>query len=227
MKIITHNSNRMKYSLLIIIVLVFGCSPKFTEYNDSGFGGGMHKLNTHSDIAKNEVIKTTIENEQRISNIEETQLEISNKTTKTYFKINDKKSKGIPAITSIPQLKNNIQIQNIVSKTNSIFPPKNASKFRIYFFAWALAAFLVSLYLIIDLTGPGAGTFGGVLAVLTGITGILFASVFLHISKNIDGFVKDRCLLTKIAITLWFLMPLSIALFLIGIIYDSIKKHYS
>ena len=214
--------------ILTVSILIFRCSPKFQEFNDSGFGGGFAIKPT-----KNNQTTTTRNNDSHFTNVlfedsivyaesfrnNEAQVFTTGLTSlelRSNFKYNASKTEN--QLFSIKNKQQKALIQQ------NIIPNKRSSFYRWYFFILAVIAFLGTLYGIIDLTGPGAGTLAAILSVLLGIAGIISTIVFIYYSLKVDKFIRNRCLLTKIALVLWFFIPISIPLFLIGIIYDYFKN---
>ncbi len=208
----------------IILLSFFGCTPKFTELNDQGFGGGFDKkvtldksknINNLPTIKTSKIDSTYINEMNQInerSNLKKGKLNI--KTTSSTLSFLIEKSPKIKKTKTFHSRKKN------KTQTEDIIPNDESSFYRWYFFGFAVASIIGTLYLIIESTGPGAGSLGGILAVLAGIMGIIITFLFLKVSLNIDEFIEDRCLLTKIAIAIWWIPFLSIPFFLIGIIYD-------
>ena len=218
--------------ILTVSILIFSCSPKFQEFNDSGFGGGFAikptKNNQTTATRNNDSHFTNVlfedsivydesfrNNETQVFTTSLTSLELSSNFN-SKFKYNAWKTEN--QLFSIKNKQQKALIQQ------NIIPNKRSSFYRWYFFILAVIAFLGTLYGIVDLTGPGAGTLEAILSILLGIAGIISTIVFIYYSLKVDKFIRNRCLLTKIALVLWFFIPISIPLFLIGIIYDYFKN---
>lgn len=212
----------------IILLSFFGCTPKFTELNDQGFGGVFNKkatLDKSTNINNSPTIKTSKIDSTNInamnqinerSNLKKGKLNIKT-TSSTISFLREKSPKIKKTKTFFSRQKNKTQTEDII-------PNEESSFYRWYFFGFAVASIIGTLYLIIESTGPGAGSSGGVLALLVGIIGVLGAYLFLNASLNIDEFIEDRCLLSKIAIIIWWIPFLSIPFFLIGSIYDKFHR---
>jgi len=97
--------------LFSIIILVVSCSPKFTEINDHGFGGGL-KVNQLKRVNKNE-----------------SELNLSLESKKDKLVINSElKQTGLLDSTEFTSVQSNIKMQDLkpsktVAKLNKIFYP--------------------------------------------------------------------------------------------------------
>ncbi len=217
------------WSIMSIILLFFGCSPKFTEYNDSGFGGKILVKNNATKALNNpesdeSFIKaiqddstSSVCKDQTVVAYFDTKITQSTpKLNRNHKKNEETKVKGFSLTRLDKVLQNN--------KKKSIIPNKTSSFYRWYFFSFAILTFLAMLYAIIDLTGPGAGSSGGVIAVLIGLLGIWVITWFIKSSLYIDNFIKGRCLFTRMGIIIWWFPFFSIPLLFLGLIYDYFKK---
>jgi len=214
-----------------VAIMLFGCSPKFQEFNDSGFGGGGFTVK----IPKNNLCKSS----KKLDNQSYALIEDSINSSETILK--NEFSLFITATSNNSFSKNNSKYKPVSSKKENrlfsfetkqqktliqkkIIPNKSSSFYRWYFFILAIAAFLGTLFFIIDSTGPGAGSLEAILSVLMGIVGVICTIGFINYSLKVDKYIRNRCLCTKIGIIFWFALPISIPLFLIGILYDYFKK---
>jgi len=97
--------------LFCIIILVVSCSPKFTEINDQGFGGGMNV------------------NQFKLANKNESELNLSLESKKDKVVINSEPEQtGLLDSTELTSVQSNIKKQDVkpnktVTKLNKIFYP--------------------------------------------------------------------------------------------------------
>lgn len=217
------------WSIFLVPILFISCSPKFTEFNDSGFGNSMvTKSNLHDKIINLTSHEIKEENFQIIKDsIPQIIARKGNFGTKENINNQSK------FFQYSPKKKLNIQSKVINSKSDKFKLPNKRSSFLHWEYLLASIAYFVYFATILY---SGIGLFGVAMdftdkfiafwVVFFGLGGMLLSSAIFYISHLFDKMSIKICFTTKLGFALIPIYPLyalSLLLLIIGSIYDSVN----
>ena len=220
------------YSIFVTI-LFFSCSPKYTEYNDHGFGGG--GSNSFSKIDKSELhpeIVSIITKDSQNSSLNKNFIFATYRHSQ--FKeilqlAHDNNKNKKPNIIEAFQVKNGdqtkVKLPVNTYRMNKRIPDRNSGFFHWYFFTISLILLLgiVSAIIYALTIMDTQGAFGMTLIVL-GLLVIWMPIIGLSRAFEADDELKNKCLFTKIGVSLIIFPPLGLWFLIPGVIYDYFKQ---
>ena len=223
---------KIQFHFLLISLFFIGCSPKYTEFKDQGFGGGFGKKGTQSIIRSNlnEVKPQEINTIECQINKFNQEISGSQDSTFDILGLKNKPFKIEKSSLKIPKNLNKHEIIQIKKETQkSILPNSKSSFLHWVYFIFSLCYLGYGISLLRDgiLTWSKGNTFTdqmiGFFMSFFGLCIIIWGVCMLIFSYLFDKLSRKMCFTTKLGYALlptFYFTVLGLILILIGSIYD-------